>query len=324
MKVQNKEIQELENKMKGKYLTEESLGEFLKVLYPNKEWIHDQKFKTEGVTYNFRPDYCCHELKLCVEFDGPDHFTKANIIQADIKKDETLKELNYEVIRVPYFFQLDTEGISCLFELDVDINYGFKHGFISRNVTLPANFCEQGVWKFKDILSRLSRTASTPEAKYIFKQIRESLINKIKSSTLPEETARLTVVPSQAQLALGLEDSAFDNSRSEQWMLHCANISNSNLQNNWNCTILTSIDILLDQEVYDVRHTYNSEGNLSGYSFKMLHSSTVAKYTLLVERDLEEENKVNMYSYINDELAFRGDADPSEIGFYDLIDFLFP
>lgn len=324
MHTRNKEVEELENKMKGKYLTEKSLGKFLKVLYPNKEWVHDQKFKTEEATYNFRPDYCCHELKLCVEFDGPDHFTKANIIQADIRKDEILKELNYEVIRVPYFFQLNTEGISCLFELDVDIDYGFKHGFISKNVTLPANFCEQGVWKFKDILHRLYRVESASEAKHIFHQIRESLINKIESSNLPKDTAILTVVPSQVHLILGLEESAVNNLHSEQGKLYRANISNSNLQNNWNCTVLTSINMLLDQEVYDVQHTYNSEGNLSGYSLKMLHGSVVTKYKLLVEKDLEEENRVNMYSYVNDKLAFKGDADPSEIGFYDLIDFLFP
>ena len=55
----------LEKEMEGKYLTEEYLGKFLNVAYPERVWVHDEKFKLPLAekAFNFRPDYCCHELK---------------------------------------------------------------------------------------------------------------------------------------------------------------------------------------------------------------------------------------------------------------------
>ena len=156
-KYQKIKIQELEDTLKGKYLTEKVLGQILTVLYPGKTWVHDQTFKlplNQSQKFRFRPDYCCHELKMCVEFDGPDHFMKANVILADRNKNLKLTETGYTLIRIPYFIQLNTETIKYFFNIRVSFNYNHNHGFISKNIVLPSSFCEQGIWKFKDIMRK--------------------------------------------------------------------------------------------------------------------------------------------------------------------------
>ena len=287
--VESKSVKDLENELTGKYLTEENLGKVLNVLYPNFEWIHDKKFQAvKGIRHNFRPDYCCHELKMCIEFDGPDHFTKANVIQAGFNKDEVLKELGYKVIRVPYFIQLDTEGIRYFFNLSVEFDYGFKHGFISKSVPLPANFCEQGIWKFKSIMYELKVAEENGVAK-IFSQIKESLLNKIESSKLSGDTATITVIPSYLLETFGLSSSNYENKKSFNNLIQNSNVINSNLQNAWNCVILESAQSFIRQEgVYDVMYTYNTEGDLSGYSFKMLYKGKIHEQYFLIERDLED------------------------------------
>ena len=198
-------IKDLEKEIEGKYLTEELLGKFLQVAYPEYEWVHDKKFETpDSIKYNFRPDYCCHELKMSVEFDGPDHFTKANIIQADETKDSILQELRYKVVRIPYFIQLDYFSIKHFFGIDLLFCNCFPHGFVSRNVTLPASFCEQGIWKFKSLIFVLDMYEETG---HIFDEIVNSLIAKIHQNAkkVPFEKAVLNVVPSSVAFDLRLK-----------------------------------------------------------------------------------------------------------------------
>jgi very-short-patch-repair endonuclease len=121
MQTQYEKLKELENKMKGKYLTEEWLGEILEAVFLGYEWVHDEKFQAHGETFNFRPDYCCHRLQMCIEFDGPDHYTKANVIQSDIKKNQIIEYNGYDIIRIPYFVQLNSVGIKYFFNLDIDL-----------------------------------------------------------------------------------------------------------------------------------------------------------------------------------------------------------
>lgn len=318
MKTPNNNLKELENKMKGKYLTEEWLGEILKALYPSQEWLHDERFKLKEKTYNVRPDYCCHALKKCIEFDGPDHFTKANVIQADIKKDELLSKLGYEVIRIPYFVQLDEEAIEFFFNLEVDFNYEFEHGFISKSIILPASFCEQGVWKFKEFLFKLSQA----DKDNICLQIKRSLKDKIESSKLPEETAMITTVPSILFSDFGLSNSNYENKKSFNDLIQNSNIINSNLQNNWNCVILESAQNVLQLGyVYDMMYTYSAEGNLSGYSFRMLHNNKVQKYTILIEKDLDEDGIVSISNYIDGELVCKKYEELLNVNVFNIMEF---
>lgn len=314
MQAQLEKLKKLEDEMRGKYLTEEWLGKILEAVFLGYEWVHDEKFQANGETFNFRPDYCCHELQTCVEFDGPDHYTKANVIQSDIKKNQIIAWNGYNIIRIPYFVQLNSAGIKYFFDLDISFDYGFKHGFISRNVTLPANFCEQGVWKFNDFIADLGIEKDNPQVtQEILSDIKESLHNKINSLKLPQEEAVLNVVPSKSMLSLELSKFNHDS-------IDNMNKVRSTLRNNWNCVLLESSQTVLEQAgIYDIRYTYNAEGNISGYSYKGLGSS---KTTLLVEKEDEDNAIIKVFK--NNILILDKRAPLEEINLFNLVLFLFP
>ena len=50
----------------GLFLTEEKVGNYLKLIFPNNIFIRNKKF----LNHSIRPDYVCHELKLVVEYEG--------------------------------------------------------------------------------------------------------------------------------------------------------------------------------------------------------------------------------------------------------------
>lgn len=311
-------IKKLEKEMSGKYLTEELLGKFLKVIYPDNEWLHDQRFKlpnNENIKFNFRPDYCCHELKMCVEFDGHDHYMKANIIQADNNKDAILTELDYKIIRIPYFIQLDTASIIYFFGLTIPFDYGFPHGFISKNVIFPANYCEQGIWKFKDIITSLSLHEETYN---IFEEIRNSIIDKIESNLLklPTEKAVLNVVPSTLTFALNLKKYNHDSVSNQ-------NIVKSNLSTSWNCVLLENSQTMREQaNIFDIEYTYNSKGNISGYSFSKLFPQHTVRYTLLIEEEPNEEDTAIIFIYENDELLYQEHVEASSVSIFSITDLI--
>lgn len=311
-------LKEFENKMMSTYLTEKTLGEFLKIAYPNENWIYNERFHIPNTEekHRFKPDYCCHNLKLCVEFDGADHYMKTSVIQADNKKDGILKELGYTIIRIPYFIQLTTNSIKYFFDLDIELNYNFKHGFISHGVILPSCFCEQGIWKFKDFVTNLMiEKEKTQEAEEIYNQIKESLCTKIGSHKLPEKEAILNTIPTQLL-------STFKFKKFNHDSIHNMNKVHSNLENNWNCVILESSQVLQDLAgTYDFEYTYNSEGNISGYSFNFYYKQKITKYTLLIEKS-DEKNYVNIKVFINDILNYSQTFLSSSITIFNITDIL--
>jgi hypothetical protein len=98
------------------------LDEYLKVIFPKtNDWIHDKTLGTiNGVSYRKRPDYRSESLKLIVEFDGLQHYTKPDIIEKDAEKDKLYQELGYNLVRIPYFIQLSNQAIKKLFGVDID------------------------------------------------------------------------------------------------------------------------------------------------------------------------------------------------------------
>ena len=138
------------------YLNEAKLGELLKILFPNNDFIHDKAVPT-STNRRKRPDYRCDELSLIIEFDGFGHYTIAKNIISDIDKDEDYTTLGYKVIRIPYFIQLTKEVILDLFNIELKNDlYNYPHGFIDKKAVLPADFCELGVTKFREDLVRFS------------------------------------------------------------------------------------------------------------------------------------------------------------------------
>ena len=93
------------------YLTEDKLGNYLKIIYPNEEFIHNKKIP--DIESRIRPDYRCDNLKLIVEFDGYKHYTQYDKIITEHLKNKLYKKLGYGVIRIPYFVQLSKDIIKC-------------------------------------------------------------------------------------------------------------------------------------------------------------------------------------------------------------------
>lgn len=163
------------------FLTESSLKDYLNLIYPNSEWVHDKQFiKGRKV----RPDYRSEDLKIIVEFDGYNHYTSASRILSDIENTKLYESLGYKVIRIPYFIQMSSIVIKCLFNVEINIEQTFSHGFISNASSdlLPCDFNSLGIKRFENDLERFS---------YIKEDIVLSLKNKVsklndKRLVLPE------------------------------------------------------------------------------------------------------------------------------------------
>ena len=93
--------------------TYNGLNKCLEKLFQNNEFIHDKFLKINGnyvlnkIGNKIRPDYLCKELKLIVEFDGYHHYLDPYVIYKDNINTELLKDLGYNVIRIPFYIQLD-------------------------------------------------------------------------------------------------------------------------------------------------------------------------------------------------------------------------
>lgn len=96
------------------------LEEYLEVIFPRSEWIHDTPFGIhDGENYKIRPDYRCEKLKLIVEFDGVQHYQKPNVIRKDEANQEIYETYGYHVVRIPYFIQLTNGAVKELFDIEV-------------------------------------------------------------------------------------------------------------------------------------------------------------------------------------------------------------
>lgn len=154
-------------KMEKKYLTEEKMIEFL-YKHVDAEGVHNRQFDW----YKFRPDFVSHKHKLIVEYDGNSHYMKAKTILDDQKKTEIIIAAGFKIIRIPYFVQLDKQVMKNLFSnymIEEPYDYvDYPHGFIDKNVFLPADFCSLGIRRFYCDLKRFD---------FIFDNILQSLAN---------------------------------------------------------------------------------------------------------------------------------------------------
>ena len=142
----------IEKKKMTNYLTEKTLGEYLKQIFPEHEFIRDRVVPNSEIQK--RPDYRNDELMLIVEFDGYGHYSKPDNILIDGFKDDVYRDMGYEIIRIPYFIQMSTDIVELLFDKNVKIEQVYPHGFIDSKAMLPAYFCELGVRRFSKDLER--------------------------------------------------------------------------------------------------------------------------------------------------------------------------
>ena len=165
-----------------KYLTEDNLGDQLKIIFPNLIFTRNKKIPHSSI--NNRPDYVNHELMLIVEYDGPRHYTESACILRDELKDATYTKMGYNVIRFPYFIEISSEIIKYRFNINLpNFKWDYPAGFIDPHVILPADFCELGIQRFLQDLETF---------KYLYDDIITSLIYKV--SILGD--SRLVIPPS--------------------------------------------------------------------------------------------------------------------------------
>lgn len=140
-------------KPSNSYLTESKLKLFLEGVYNNNvihnKTVPNNKLKT-------RPDFRIDEHNIIVEFDGYRHYSNSRRIVQDNRNDIIYKSLGYNVIRIPYFVQLDKSIIKLLFDKDLYYEQVYKHGFIDSKAMLPSDFCELGIHRFKSDLIKFS------------------------------------------------------------------------------------------------------------------------------------------------------------------------
>jgi hypothetical protein len=125
------------------------LEEYLKVIFPNiDDWVHDKALGIINGTLNrSRPDYRSEILKLIIEFDGLQHYTKPEIIEKDLKTTGLYEELGYKVVRIPYFIQLTNKAVKTLFNVDI-FEELFDETISSLGIkgqNTPAYLCPAGV-----------------------------------------------------------------------------------------------------------------------------------------------------------------------------------
>lgn len=141
----------LQNILTKNYLTEDRLYEALKIIF-KIDFIRDRQVPDSGI--NKRPDFRNDELKLIVEFDGERHYTNNKIQKSDMLKAKRYSDMGYKVIRLPYFVQLSSSIIKLLFDIDIDWEQQYPHGFIDEKAMLPVDYNYFGIYHFKGDLNK--------------------------------------------------------------------------------------------------------------------------------------------------------------------------
>jgi len=146
------------NRLYEDYLTEAKLFDVLKTMFPQAN-IEGQFYFEDNKRLKY--DYCVttEEHRFLVEFDGNAHYTKYP--KTDIIKNDLAQIRQYDLIRIPYFVQLDTVAVDYYFgKYKPNKNWRdplYPHGFIlnSSNCSVPADFCYYGSARYLDELTNL-------------------------------------------------------------------------------------------------------------------------------------------------------------------------
>lgn len=134
------------------------LEEYLAVIYPGKDWIHNKGFgkQEDGISYRIRPDYRCEELKLIIEFDGVFHYQRPEDIKRDRENQAIYEGYRYKVVRIPYFVQLTNEVILQMFGVKIDEPM-FDPSIASMGIgekNTPAYCCPAGLKRMAEELQK--------------------------------------------------------------------------------------------------------------------------------------------------------------------------
>lgn len=167
------------------WLTENTLGDKLSILFKNATIQHNKAISINGKKYI--PDYMIeyNHKKIIVEFDGFQHYTNGIQVYKDICRKITFNNNDYIFISIPYYYQLTSAIIKYLFKniLDNydnnDLSDGFPCGFIHPKATLPCMYCNSGLERFTRELKDLTENGLRQEINDIYTSIssRATLLN---------------------------------------------------------------------------------------------------------------------------------------------------
>ena len=158
-------------------LSKKLLGEFLAIFFKNEEILVDKKVPHT----RFKVDYRIESLNLIVEFEDPKVFTNPKYTIRSEITEQTLESMEYFVVRIPYFIQLNSENIKHYFakflhlidkkECIVNDFTSYPHGFIDSRSVLPAAFCSMGHLRYTNHLNKATDN--------VFADTNESLLSQM-------------------------------------------------------------------------------------------------------------------------------------------------
>jgi hypothetical protein len=127
------------------YLTQKKLETALQSVVGNA-W-RGREISVPGSRRRWDMAYSIGTRTVVIEYDGDAHYCNSLKITIDREKDQRACDLQFEVVRFPYWVQLTTETLSHYFDLTEEVRQEFPHGFITTKV-FPASFCPLGLERF--------------------------------------------------------------------------------------------------------------------------------------------------------------------------------
>ena len=163
------------------YLTQTKLQELLSQHFQIKKEVpvKDSRFRSD-----IQVDH--DGVKYAVEFDGDSHYCDVNVMNRDVRKDRLLTEQGFNVVRIPYWVQLDNITFRMFFRFDFpsEIVNHYPHGFIDKKAKTPAFFCVNGMYKFICMMNYMAEKY-TPVFDDIIKSFCIHLMNTNMDDVIP-------------------------------------------------------------------------------------------------------------------------------------------
>jgi hypothetical protein len=134
------------------YLTEAKLAAALKQIVGSR-WS-GVELRVADTKRRWDMGFVNGDRRVVVEYDGDEQYRNTMKIKADREKDAVATAEGIQVVRVPYWVQLDRLTLRHYFNFDAEIEQNFPHGFVTTEI-FPASFCPLGLERFERELARL-------------------------------------------------------------------------------------------------------------------------------------------------------------------------
>jgi hypothetical protein len=166
------------------YLTEGKLGAALKELLADR-WLGSQ-ISMSGTRQRWDMSCRLEGVVAVVEYDGDEHYRHSIKMKGERAKDAVARAAGYQVIRFPYWIQLDAVTLQRFFGISAIVHQSFPHGFITTKL-FPASFCELGIARFRAELIALPEVVR----ENVLKSLRERVSEHGLEYVLPSGLAHI-------------------------------------------------------------------------------------------------------------------------------------